>query len=150
MLIKLENGVPTGAPLVVANFRQLFPTISFPLHLSAQDVASYGYGLYDFSAAPTAGKHEKVVESPPVRSASGVWVQAWSVVEMTPEEKAEQDTAKAFQVRNERNIRLSQSDWSQIADSPVDKQVWLGYRQALRDVPAQAGFPWGVAWPKQP
>ena len=35
-------------------------------------------------------------------------------------------------------------------DSPVDKDAWAVYRQALRDVPAQSGFPWDVAWPTQP
>ena len=56
----------------------------------------------------------------------------------------------ANQVRAGRNKLLSESDWTQVADAPVDKQAWAIYRQALRDVPAQPGFPWDIIWPTQP
>jgi hypothetical protein len=52
--------------------------------------------------------------------------------------------------RAERNARLAASDWTQVADAPVDKQAWVDYRQALREVPQQEGFPWSVEWPEQP
>jgi hypothetical protein len=45
---------------------------------------------------------------------------------------------------------LADTDWTQVADAQVDKAVWATYRQALRDVPAQAGFPHDVTWPDQP
>lgn len=61
------------------------------------------------------------------------------------------DTAVlAAQVRAQRNALLSASDWTQMVDVPVDKTVWATYRQALRDVPSQQGFPWDVQWPTQP
>lgn len=53
-------------------------------------------------------------------------------------------------VREQRNTKLSQSDWTQVADAPVNKQLWAVYRQALRDLTKQAGFPWGIQWPTQP
>lgn len=53
-------------------------------------------------------------------------------------------------VRAERNLRLANSDWTQLPDAPVDQAAWVVYRQALRDVPAQAGFPANVIWPTQP
>ena len=31
--------------------------------------------------------------------------------------------------------------------APVDKAAWAAYRQELRDITAQAGFPWNVQWP---
>jgi hypothetical protein len=52
--------------------------------------------------------------------------------------------------RKRRNKLLSASDWTQVADAPVDKAAWATYRQALRDISAQAGFPWAVEWPTQP
>jgi hypothetical protein len=64
--------------------------------------------------------------------------------------KARRDSEQATNVRNDRNNRLSESDWTQVEDSQVDKAAWATYRQALRDVPTQAGFPWDVAWPTQP
>jgi hypothetical protein len=54
------------------------------------------------------------------------------------------------QVREKRNKLLSASDWTQVADAPVDKAAWATYRQALRDIPQQEGFPATVVWPTQP
>jgi hypothetical protein len=54
------------------------------------------------------------------------------------------------QARNKRDLLLSQSDWTQVADAPVDKIAWATYRQELRDISAQTGFPWTIVWPTQP
>jgi len=56
----------------------------------------------------------------------------------------------AAQARSQRNALLSQSDWTQVPDAPVDQQAWANYRQALRDVPQQAGFPTDITWPVKP
>ncbi|MFN9898653.1 MAG: tail fiber assembly protein, partial [bacterium] len=64
--------------------------------------------------------------------------------------KAQRDAQQATAVRQDRNRKMAESDWTQLPDSPVDKAVWATYRQALRDVPVQAGFPWNVDWPTQP
>jgi len=45
---------------------------------------------------------------------------------------------------------LKESDWTQVADAPVDQSAWADYRQALRDVPQQEGFPQEVVWPNPP
>jgi len=54
------------------------------------------------------------------------------------------------QVRAERNVLLIASDWTQVADAPVDQAAWATYRQDLRDIPQQAGFPDDVTWPTKP
>lgn len=64
--------------------------------------------------------------------------------------KARKDEEQATAVRATRTQKLSECDWTQLADAPVDKAVWATYRQALRDVPTQAGFPWTVQWPDKP
>lgn len=61
--------------------------------------------------------------------------------------KAMKDAERAESVRQERNRMIAKSDWTQLPDSPVDKEAWAAYRQELRDVPTQAGFPWSVEWP---
>lgn len=82
-------------------------------------------------------------------------------VPFTPEEEAEWDAREAafeadkprqaaIEVREKRNRLLAESDWTQVADAPVDKAAWAVYRQSLRDITAQAGFPWDVQWPDQP
>ena len=60
------------------------------------------------------------------------------------------DAVQAVVVRNSRGQKLADSDWTQVADAPVDKAVWATYRQALRDVTAQSGFPWTITWPVEP
>ena len=64
--------------------------------------------------------------------------------------KARRDAEQAASVRTSRNDLLTKCDWTQIADSMADKPVWATYRQALRDVTLQDGFPWNVTWPEQP
>ena len=46
------------------------------------------------------------------------------------------DEQKLDQVRNWRNAQLAATDWTQIADAPVNASAWAAYRQALRDLPA--------------
>jgi len=64
--------------------------------------------------------------------------------------KARKDAEQAASVRTSRTEMLNDCDWTQIADSTADKATWATYRQALRDVPTQAGFPWTVTWPDAP
>ena len=64
--------------------------------------------------------------------------------------KAMKDAEQAKSVRTSRTEKLKDCDWTQIADSTADKTAWATYRQALRDITAQAGFPWTIDWPTQP
>ena len=45
------------------------------------------------------------------------------------------DDQKLRQVRLWRNDELTQTDWTQVSDAPVDASAWATYRQALRDLP---------------
>ena len=56
----------------------------------------------------------------------------------------------ASQIRQERNTLLSDCDWTQVSDAPVNQAAWQTYRQALRDITAQEGFPYSVIWPTKP
>lgn len=62
----------------------------------------------------------------------------------------QQTTELAASIRVERDNKLKECDWTQIVDSTADKTAWATYRQALRDVPTQAGFPWTITWPESP
>lgn len=75
---------------------------------------------------------------------------AKTAAEDEAEYQARIDSERADIVRNQRNLLLKDSDWSQIADSPVDKSAWATYRQALRELPDQLGFPWEFSWPTKP
>lgn len=64
--------------------------------------------------------------------------------------RAMKDAEQAASVRRDRTERLKDCDWTQIADSTANKAVWATYRQALRDITGQAGFPWTITWPESP
>ena len=55
--------------------------------------------------------------------------------------------------RATRDQKLTASDWTQMADSPLsdsDKTAWAVYRQSLRDLPTASGFPHTMTWPEEP
>lgn len=71
------------------------------------------------------------------------------VAEYAPEVKS--DELLGMEIRDHRNILLFESDWTQLPDVPQNtKEIWAIYRQALRDVTEQAGFPANVVWPEKP
>lgn len=54
------------------------------------------------------------------------------------------------QIKLWRNAQLAATDWTQVADAPVDKNAWATYRQALRDLPAQGGIADAAEFPVAP
>jgi len=62
-------------------------------------------------------------------------------------DNAKLDKLCADKVRKERDALLASTDWTQVFDSPVNKDSYAVYRQALRDIPQQNGFPHNVTWP---
>jgi hypothetical protein len=85
-----------------------------------------------------------------VEQIDGKWYTKYSVADMGDEAKTAKDTEQAKSVRTTRDEKLKDSDWTQVADAPVDKTVWATYRQELRDLTKQSGFPWEVTYPTQP
>lgn len=85
-----------------------------------------------------------------VEQIDGKWYTKYSVSDMDDYAKADLDTQQAASQRAHRNTMLSACDWTQVLDAPVDKAAWATYRQALRDVTAQSGFPWTIDWPVKP
>jgi hypothetical protein len=57
---------------------------------------------------------------------------------------------KPEDIRAQRNRLLAACDWTQLPDAQCDQTAWAAYRQALRDIPQQDGFPASVAWPEAP
>lgn len=81
------------------------------------------------------------------------------VMEFTAEEYAQAEIDRVHyetdvlpvEIRKKRDDLLTACDWTQANDIPqATKDKWAAYRQALRDVPQQSGFPLNVAWPQKP
>lgn len=70
---------------------------------------------------------------------------------MSDTDFAEATKRVSISMRFERDMLLSTTDWTQLSDVPqAIKDKYVAYRQALRDVPQQPGFPDNIQWPVKP
>jgi hypothetical protein len=126
---------------------EVFPNVSFPLEgldlMWAQE-----RNAYQIQSGKAHSSTEKLTFVEPYIE-NGV-VYDVVVENKTPVELDAETAQKANEVRYKRNVLLTQSDWTQLADAPVDKVSWAVYRQALRDITLQAGFPFTVDFPVAP
>jgi len=139
----------TGQVMFEGEFRSMHPDTSFPVPLTAEILGDFGADvvLEGPQAQPT---RYQVAFRDGVEQIDGKWYTKYSVADMEQEAKDALDAKQAALIRSERTQKLAESDWTQVADAPVDKAAWAVYRQGLRDVTAQTGFPWEVTWPAQP
>lgn len=98
---------------------------------------------------PVADYKTIVTEGRPVL-VEGVWTQTWNVKHIPEEQAVKIFDAQVKLVRDERNLLLAKSDWTQLSDSPVNKQLWAEYRAALRNITEQESFPFNITWPIPP
>jgi hypothetical protein len=147
MHIKLTNGIPEKYS--IGQLRRDNPQVSFPKTIPDATLAAYDVFPLKLTDRPEVDYTKNVAEGTPVQQ-DGEWVQVWDVTDASAEEVAHRTEDQANQVRAERNRKLSDSDWTQVADAPVDQAAWAAYRQELRNVPDQDGFPWNVQWPEMP
>lgn len=76
--------------------------------------------------------------------------RAQAIIEMRNLAILQATQQQAEDIRQDRNALLVASDWAMAPDASTDKDAWATYRQALRDVPQQPGFPNSVVWPVKP
>lgn len=90
----------------------------------------------------------------PIKKKFDISTGLYTTEELTSEEISELESRSNSElpkdIREKRNNLLKNSDWTQVPDAPVDRVAWETYRQALRDIPSQAGFPNEVTWPTEP
>jgi len=163
----------TGAVITVHEFRELFAkegARTIPV-LSEEYITDRGYDVvfegpqasggtvYQFSqrsgVEQVGGKwYTKYILGPVFADRAAVGTEpAKTASEQEAEYKAMKDAEQAKSVRADRDARLAGCDWRVIkaleGNQPQDF-AWASYRQALRDITAQAGFPWTINWPTQP
>ncbi len=147
----IENGAVAQYPYTTGDLKRANPQTSFPSQISDASLLEYGVHRVFFATQPEVTATQVLEEGTPVFSTEDQrWTQTFTVRDMTAEEVSSRNDAQAAQIRAERNSMLAASDWTQLADSTADKAAWATYRQALRDITAQAGFPWIIDWPVAP
>jgi hypothetical protein len=127
---------------------ELFPDFSFPA--SGPDAQFLKeHSAYPVVMKATLDRKTQKIESVPPFFKDGE-VFGVRVVNKSPEELDADKKRLADEVINHRNYMLSTSDWTRLDDVTVDKEAWAIYRQALRDVTKQPGYPTSVIWPIAP
>lgn len=147
MQIALINGNKVTR---IGDYRELFPNTSFTANgpddafLIANNAKRVNVWL------PYNPMTQKLIACDPY--IDGPWVYTIQVTDLTPAEiQALKDTQWAT-VRADRNRRLAECDWTQLADVPLtteERAAWVTYRQALRDVTDQLD-PYNIVWPVAP
>jgi hypothetical protein len=161
LVIKLdENKQPLGnevqsPPLLYANIKAITPnaTLSDERAIPAE-VEQHGYGVFEWAWAPEVA-HTQTVESVGVtRHNDGIYRPTFNVRSATADEITERALQASAEVRSMRNRRLTNSDITQLPQATEQMKAkvveWEEYRQALRDITAQEGFPFDVQWPTKP
>jgi hypothetical protein len=76
--------------------------------------------------------------------------KTWVTVDKTDDELAEDMAVLAANARVTRNGLLAATDWTAMADAPTQATAMTTYRQALRDITSQSGWPTTINWPTKP
>ena len=154
LFIKIEDGKPTGYPVLESNFRDLIPNGNKQV-ITKELASSFGFGIYEYGKKPTPKRYEVVLDSEITLDKSGKYIQQYSVRDMTEEEKIELDNLKCESERERRDFFLRRQvdslniiRWNEMTEEK--KQEWISYRKNLLDVPEQIGFPWDIQWPDMP
>jgi hypothetical protein len=148
MFAKLNNGQLQKYPYTMGMLRKDHHNVSFPKVLDDATLARFNVARVASTPRP-ADDHTKDF-SVTAEQVNGAWVEKWVATNVSAEEVANRTANQANNVRAERDQKLTETDWTQVADAPVNQTAWATYRQALRDVPEQSGFPWDVVWPIKP
>jgi hypothetical protein len=146
--------------------RKLNPNVSFPKVWNDNVYDLLGVDpVFETPAPEPSTVLKRVVRDGAEQDAKDNWVQKWAEEDMfsdTTEDgvtttKAEHEAAyeaalnaaAESDVRSERDAKLAATDWMALSDVTMT-DAWKTYRQALRDVPAQSGFPNSITWPTEP
>ncbi len=160
----------TGELRTQGEVRKIHSNTSLPRVWDSNVCDALGIDPVFETPKPETTGYTQAVRNGVIQDAKGNWVQAWSVGDMfsdyTDDEGvvhtvAEQEAAyqarldeeAAKSVRAQRDAQLAESDWMVIRSAETGVALdsnWATYRQALRDITAQAGFPHSVTWPDKP
>jgi hypothetical protein len=153
MRIYAPDGSAVTYPYSVAQLRKDNPQVSFPKNPTDELLASYDVFPVIRTDRPEYDSiTQNLTEGAPAL-VEGVWTQMWTISDATPEEIERRTADLASSVRRERDDLLAASDWIVIKSYERNQNIpseWEVYRQALRDIPSQEGFPREVIWPAKP
>jgi len=144
-LARIINGTVSA----IGDYRSLFPQTSFSENGPTQSFLSENVCLQVSQFKPYDRTTQKLV---PVEAyVEGDQVFTVTVEPLTTTDRQERRKIAAAEARKQRDSLMSTTDWTQLDDYPRNnKPAWRTYRQQLRDVPQQSGFPETIIWPTSP
>ena len=146
----ITDGELSKYPASVADLKKANPNTSFPRNPKSFDHEAWGlYEVVEAAVPAINPELSRVVTNPPI-DIDGVWTVTYTVEDLTDEERAAISEGKAAYIRQERDQKLQESDWTQVPDAPVDQVAWADYRAQLRLITEQPRFPDKVTWPVEP
>lgn len=141
----IQDGAVIEYPVYAGDIMLRFPNTSFPVPFEPPA----GYEPVLDTPPPSVDYRKNVTTGTPVLLGDG-WTRQWVVSDATAEQIQDRVNVKSEEVRSIRDSLLSDCDWTQLRDAPGNQAVWAAYRQELRDLTKQPGFPWQVDWPTPP
>ena len=138
MYLKIENNIPKK--YTIEALRKYNSNISFPEVISESTLSEFSVYPYTLDDKPEYNSLTQYLQQGDFYQDSiGNWKQGWDIVDK-PVEVVSQI------IRSKRDDLLSQTDWTALSDVTMSEEMKI-YRQALRDLPQQSGFPYNVVWP---
>jgi len=155
-----------GTVATQGEVRKMFPNTSLPRVWNEALCASLGIDPILEGAQATGGTVYQMSVYGGIEQVDGKWFTKYNLgpaffdtedeegnvttaAENEAAYKATKDAEQAKSVRASRDGKLAETDWTACSDVTMSEAMKT-YRQALRDITAQAGFPWTVEWPEQP
>jgi len=149
MQILAPNGTAETYPYSIGQLRKDNPQVSFPKNPTDALLASYNVSHVTATERPVYDPiTQNLSEGTPTLTA-GVWTQVWVVTEAMIDEVIQRTNDLAKSTRAQRDEFLRETDWMALSDNTMTP-AWASYRQALRDITAQEGYPYSVIWPTKP
>lgn len=153
MYILAPNGTAETYPYSIGQLRKDNPQVSFPRDLSPELLASYGVYPVTRTDRPDYNSITHDLSEGTPALIEGVWTQTWEITAASQEEVDARFASWAAAVRSDRDQKLQETDWIVIKSYERNESIpaeWEVYRQALRDITTQQGFPYEVIWPPKP
>ena len=140
MYLKITDGKPVAYS--IEQLRRDNPSTSFPKDPNNELLAEWGVYPYRLQDRPSIDHMTQMMIAKELDQVDGEWMQGW-VISNRPIEEAEAS------VRAKRTALLKETDWLALNDVAMNWE-WATYRQGLRDITKQSGFPFSIIWPVKP
>ena len=145
----------TGKVISERDLYYKYPNISFPKPLTSYVIDTYGLEVILEGPQPQVTPPYETVIKQGIEEIKGKWFTKYVIGPIFTNQEEEDsyrlniDTQASESIRNTRNSLISKSDWMGCSDVIMSDE-WREYRQELRDITDQEGFPHNVEWPEEP